>query len=183
MSQPSPATAATIAPPHPAACAADAMLAQCAQLLKELSQELYARPSQRFFGSTIGQHVRHSLDHVAAALCALDDEVIDYDTRRRGGSVEHDRDAALQAIDAVRAELRAIDAERADRAVRVRVMLTAEGDFETLNSTLARELAFAAHHEIHHHAMMASIAGEHGVATPPGFGKAPSTSNHERRSK
>jgi hypothetical protein len=48
-----------------------------------------------------------------------------------------------------------------------------------LGSTLARELAFASHHAIHHHAMMKAIAQEHGQAAESGFGVAPSTLNHE----
>ena len=44
---------------------------------------------------------------------------------------------------------------------------------------LGRELAFAAHHGVHHNAMINAICAELGVATPHGFGKAPSTINHE----
>ena len=62
----------------------------------------------------------------------------------------------------------------------VRVMVSAEGAEASLGSTLARELAFAVHHAVHHNAMIASIAGELGIACPAGFGKAPSTANHER---
>ena len=45
----------------------------------------------------------------------------------------------------------------------VRCMLSAQGDEQRLRSSLAREIAFASHHATHHHAMMASIALEHGV--------------------
>jgi len=62
----------------------------------------------------------------------------------------------------------------------VRVMLTSDGQDTTLPSTFGRELAFAAHHAIHHHAMIKAIAEEFGIATPAEFGKAPSTLNFER---
>ena len=35
------------------------------------------------------------------------------------------------------------------------------------------------HHAIHHHAVMGAIAMEQGLDIPAGFGKAPSTINHE----
>jgi hypothetical protein len=59
-------------------------------------------------------------------------------------------------------------------------MLTSDGVDAELGSTLGRELAFATHHAVHHHAMLGAIAAELGVATPPEFGKAPSTIRHER---
>jgi len=63
--------------------------------------------------------------------------------------------------------------------VRVRVMLCADGQHAELGSTLGRELAFAAHHAVHHHAMVAAIAAEFGLSAPDGFGRAPSTIHHE----
>jgi hypothetical protein len=59
-------------------------------------------------------------------------------------------------------------------------MLSGEGDEAELTSTFAREVAFATHHAIHHNAMIAAIAASFGVTIPAGFGKAPSTVNHER---
>ncbi len=65
--------------------------------------------------------------------------------------------------------------------VRVRVMVGADGSTAELRSTLARELAFAAHHAVHHHAMVRAIAAEFGREMPEDLGKAPSTLHHERR--
>lgn len=63
--------------------------------------------------------------------------------------------------------------------VRVRVMVSGDGAETELVSSLARELAFATHHAVHHQAMMRAIAGEFGVEASSDFGKAPSTINHE----
>jgi hypothetical protein len=59
-------------------------------------------------------------------------------------------------------------------------MLSGDGHEAELESTLGRELVFATHHAIHHHAMMSAIASEFGIKVGPDFGKAPSTINHER---
>lgn len=168
--------------PEAAAAAAAAVLGQCEAFLGGLSESAYTAPSARLMGSTIGQHVRHSVDHFAAALRALEGEAIAYDHRERNTPIESDLAAASARIRELRDALRGIGGSACAERVRVRVMLTSEGDEAELHSTLARELAFAAHHATHHHAMMAAIASEVGAACPAGFGKAPSTLHHERSS-
>ena len=46
------------------------------------------------FGGSIGGHVRHCLDHVAALLDGLDGGVVDYEARERGTAAEGDPAAA-----------------------------------------------------------------------------------------
>lgn len=165
----------------PAAAASDAILEQCDGFLEALGDDVYTRPSPAMFGATIGQHVRHSLDHFAAAIGAAEaGGEIDYDHRDRDTPVERDRAEAKRVIGRLRGRLASLAAGVGDRPVRVRVMLTADGGETSLASTLDRELAFATHHAIHHHAMIASIAAAARVAVPAGFGKAPSTQAFER---
>lgn len=164
----------------PTARAALAILAQCAAFVARIPDEVYTRASASMHGSTIGQHVRHTLDHLTAALRALDGAEIDYDHRRRDTPVETSRDEALREIDRRSVEAARVTRDAARRDARVRVMLSAEGDEMVLGSTLGRELAFATHHAVHHHAMISAIASEFGVPVPPGFGKAPATLHHER---
>lgn len=168
--------------PEAAAQAAAAVLAQCEAFLEGLSDEVYGAPSARLMGSTIGQHVRHSVDHFAATLRAVDGEAIEYDRRERRTPIEADLAAAAARVRELRGQMAGIAPGACGATVRVRVMLTADGGEAELASTLARELAFAAHHATHHHAMMASIASEFGASYPEGFGKAPSTLEHERSS-
>ncbi len=163
------------------AMAASASLAHCGALIACLPASVYSKPSVVISGSTIGQHVRHALDHFAAALMALDGATIDYDHRERETPIERDPAEALQLISRLRDRLASVDDEAGSAAARVRIMLSAAGDEAELGSTLGRELAFAAHHATHHHAMIGAIAREHGAAVPAEFGKAPSTLNHEGR--
>ena len=157
-----------------------ALLDQCHEFLGALDAEQYTLPSSRMMGSTIGQHVRHTLDHYAAALTALSGEIIDYDHRQRDTPVENDLEVALDTVVKLRTDLERVPEGKLGDVVRLRVMLDAEGSEIELGSTLARELAFSTHHAIHHCAMIASIAWEQGVGCPEGFGKAPSTRNYER---
>lgn len=160
----------------PAAACCLALLEQTAAFIEQLDAALYARPCGEFFGGAIGQHVRHLLDHIEAAAGAIHGPgVIDYDHRVRGTPIETDPAAALTLIDRLRTTLAHATPSHAARPVRVVVLLAADDDDTELHSTLARELAFAAHHAIHHHAMIASIAGRFGMPVPPGFGMAPAT--------
>ncbi len=170
----------TLKPPAATIDAACALLEQCDGFLASLEQQTFTTPSERMLGSTIGQHVRHSLDHYSAALASLDGAVVDYDTRQRDTPVENDLEAARSVLAEIRQTVAGLGEDALVGGLTIRVMLNAEGDGTELPSTLGRELAFATHHAIHHCAMIASIAGEHGATVPAGFGKAPSTSNHER---
>ncbi len=164
----------------PTSAASLAVLGQCAAFVASLPTRAYTAPSTVLFGATIGQHVRHSLDHFAAALLTGPGEAIDYDHRERGTPIESDPAAAAGLMAQLRDVLEGLTPAAAGRSVRVRVMLTSAGDETELGSTLERELAFASHHAVHHHAMMAAIANELRHPVPAGFGKAPSTLNHER---
>lgn len=163
--------------------AAAASLEHCAAFLSGVDVEAYTRASARLFGSTIGQHVRHTIDHFAAVTSSLEGLVIDYDHRQRETPVEQDCDAAIEAIRSVAAKLAPLSGDDLAAPVRVKIMVNAEGAETELGSTLGRELAFATHHATHHFAMISSIATEFGIATPVGFGKAPSTVHHERQTR
>lgn len=166
-----------IAPPCLVLSASIAILEQCAALLVNIEPACYRRPCPLLSNSTIGQHVRHLLDHFTAALDPAQRGLIDYDHRERDTPVEREPHEAGAAIGNLVHRLRAAR-DPAER-VRVRVMLNARGDESILESSLGRELAFATHHAIHHHAMISAIAAWMGLVTPDGFGKSPSTLKHE----
>jgi uncharacterized damage-inducible protein DinB len=179
--QPETAAEPLLTPPIPPVVRAGvALLDQASGLIRSaFDRSAYAAPSQVLPGGTIGKHIRHALDHFRAALDGRAD-VIDYDHRERDVPMETSPAAALQAIDDLCQQLAAIDQAQLQQPVRVRIMLSGSGDEAELTSTLGRELAFATHHAVHHHAMIRAIAAELGVQVGPDFGKAPSTINHEK---
>lgn len=160
--------------------AAEGLLEQCGRIVEAMDDAAYCCSSTVLAGGTIGKHLRHTLDHFGAIVVGTQrDEAIDYDRRARGVAVETDRAAALEQIGGLRAGLAGLRQELGG-PVRIRVMLSGEGAEAVLDSTVAREVAFATHHGIHHVAMMKAIAGELGVALSSDIGKAPSTIRHER---
>ena len=160
--------------------AANALLEQCAAFIQDIPESVYTADAATIRGGTIGKHVRHSLDHFAAALGGLTcAEPIDYDHRARNVPMETERASALAAIRAMQSQIALLDDAKISLPVRIRVMLAGDGSEAVLPSTLARELAFATHHAIHHNAMMKTIAAEFGLEVGDAFGKAPSTLNYE----
>ncbi len=170
--------------PHtcPAARTGVALLEQAGAFIQSIDDRSFSSPSRVMAGGTIGKHFRHALDHFSAALAGsrVHGGPIDYDHRRRNVPMETDRAAALTAIQRLVEELVETSTPVSASAVRVRVMLAADGAEAEFTSTLGRELAFAAHHAIHHHAMIKAIAEELGLKVPCGFGMAPSTMNFEQ---
>jgi hypothetical protein len=158
-----------------------AMLDQCAAFVAMIGDVAYTADSTTHRGGTIGKHVRHVLDHFRAALDqGATGQVIDYDQRARNVPMERDRAEAAAAIESVRRRLANLAGADLDRAVRVRAVLAADGTEAVLGSTLGRELAFAAHHAVHHHAMVKAIAAEFGIDAGEQFGKAPGTLRYEQ---
>ena len=151
-------------------------LEDIAAVVAALSPEGYrARPMPNASGS-IGEHVRHCLDHVSALVSADPSCGLSYDRRDRGTVVETDPTRALRCIQLLRIKV-AVGrwSTRLDEPIGVRSAMSRGGGGVTAMSTLARELAFVLNHTIHHQAMIGLLASLHGVDVPEGFGYAPST--------
>jgi hypothetical protein len=162
-----------------------------------MTMELY-RQKCPVVGASIGQHFRHSLDHIERAAAAIGQGSnrvgIHYDLRSRDTPDETDWNAAKTRIDRIECKLHALtvlDAtaseDTADQEY-VDACFYLNGGQDAvevaLPSTLARELGFAAHHAIHHMAMVRIIVQQQGLSEiiPSDFGRAPSTILHDRAS-
>lgn len=133
-----------------------------------------ARPLPGVTGS-IGEHVRHVLDHVATVAGAHLQGVLSYDRRERGTTVEVDPHAGLQAILRAKAALQGMELAGLDRPMTVCAVLSRAGEPTFMRSTLRRELAYVISHTIHHHAVIAMLLSMAGGQVPDSFGLAPST--------
>ena len=159
--------------------AAAELLGQCEAIVGAVGDGQFVAGSAVLAGGTIGKHLRHTLDHYGAIVGRGRGEPIDYDHRERGVPVETSRVAAREQITSLRAAISALEGTGGDE-VRIRVMVSGDGREAVLRSTVAREVAFATHHGVHHVAMMRAIALEHGIELGADVGKAPSTINFER---
>lgn len=159
----------------PAVLALRERLEELTHVVRALAPEAYrARPS-RVSGS-VGEHVRHVLDHVSSLLAGDPSSVLSYDQRLRGTAVETEPRAAVRELARLDAALEQWGDRSLDESVAVAALLCRNGRSITGRSTLARELAFVMSHTIHHQAIVALLLEQQGAPVPGGaFGYAPAT--------
>jgi len=152
------------------------VLRQGESLLNSLRDEDYTRKVPVVFGSTVGGHYRHCLDHFQSLLQGLDADEINYDHRERNPRIENDRKFALAETHRILRAFGSISAQFLDCPINVRSKVNYELDNAPLiGSTVGRELMYAVAHAIHHYALIAVMCRILDVPVPRGFGVAPST--------
>jgi hypothetical protein len=161
--------------PSPVA-ALESALEDLAAVVAALSRDAYTARLFPNASGSIGQHVRHCLDHVSALVAADPASCLSYDLRERGTATETDPAQALRCLQLLRIKI-AVGrwSTRLDEPICVISAVTRDGAMWTGMSTLAREAAFVLSHTIHHQAMIGLLASLHGSDVPDGFGFAPST--------
>ena len=144
-------------------------------LVLSLPNDVYSSRASRVSGS-IGEHVRHVLDHVSALVAACPAAILSYDHRTRGTAVETEPSAAVREMMRLDAALEQWADRPLDEPVAVAAVMSMDGHSVTGWSTLARELAFVMSHTIHHQAIVALLLEQQGSdVRDERFGYAPST--------
>lgn len=151
------------------------LLGEIEALLSDVENDVYCARFATPVSGSIGEHVRHCLDHVSALLAADPSVTLSYDRRHRGTAIETDPMEALSQILQLKAGLDAWATRPLDEPIRVMSMISPSGETVTGWSTLARELAFVVSHTIHHQAIIGMLLALCGHAVPERFGHSPST--------
>jgi uncharacterized damage-inducible protein DinB len=154
------------------------LLRQLACVIEDLTEAQYAQKPVGVVESSIGAHVRHCMDHVAALLTAVRSGVLDYDARRRGTSVETSRVAALESIDETVRRLTELPPSDLHRSLLLSVTLAVGAQPMRVRSSVGRELAYVVSHTIHHNALIGAMVRTLGGTLLDRFGYAPSTVAH-----
>jgi len=126
-------------------------------------------------GSSIGAHVRHSLDHARALLAGLPEGLVDYEDRRRGGPEETSAAAAADVLRELAQHAQRLEDAMLGRPITIRNVVDPQLPAVDLASDGLREAWFVVSHSIHHNSLIAYIAALQDLQVPPGFGYAPST--------
>jgi hypothetical protein len=155
------------------------VLRQGESLLNALSDKEYTLKLPSVFGSAVGEHYRHCLDHFQCLLQGLDADQINYDHRERNPRIEIDRNFALAETRRILRDFASISTSLLDCPINVRSKVNYELDAAlSIGSTVGRELMYAVAHAIHHYALIAVMCSMLDVSVPEGFGVAPSTLKH-----
>lgn len=155
------------------------VLDQGETLLARLTDEAYTHKVTVAFGSSIGSHYRHCLDHFRTLLDAAEHGHVNYDHRERGTPVECDRFAALNATRDLREHYASLDAESLALPLYVTSKTCLDTkDSQTAISTVGREIMYSVAHAGHHYALIRVMCAIAGFNLPAEFGVAPSTLQH-----
>ncbi len=158
------------------ACAS--ILDQLDEAVRQLSDGDYTKPSPALSNSTIGQHLRHTLEFFLCLEKGLQDGVINYDKRAHDKLIENDRHIALDSIARIRDF---VATTTNDIPLRLDVGYDRHSDAcTTIATNYFRELTYNIEHAVHHMALIKIGVREVAsyVQLPAEFGIAVSTLRH-----
>ncbi len=157
------------------------VLTQGKNYLKTVSTHHYNEIIAPNFISSAGAHIRHIIDHYQAIISGSEHHHIDYDLRSRGGNIENDPAMAFNKLTEISTWLQQLTIENLTQQVTLSTEISVSScHVETVNTTVARELVFAASHAVHHYAMIAQISLHQQQPLPQYFGIAPATATYLR---
>jgi len=158
--------------------ACTSILDQLEDLVNQVSAEDFAKPSQALSNSTVGQHLRHTIEFFLCLEKGFQDGIINYDKRAHDTLIESDKFIAINAIRTIR---KFVVATRKDSPLKLDVGYDRHTeDCVTIQTNYFRELTYNIEHAVHHMALIKigvrEVAGY--VKLAPDFGVAVSTLRH-----
>jgi uncharacterized damage-inducible protein DinB len=128
------------------------ILAQLAALTDVIGESDFRKPSIALSGSTVGQHMRHTLEFFLCLESGLQTGCINYDKRNHDQAIETDRVAAGLTIRRISHFLEHLNL---DLPLKLEVNYhTDREENMVLETTSARELVYNIEHAVHHMALI-----------------------------
>ena len=132
--------------------AGNIILDQLRDAITQLTDDEFTHPSLTLSGSSIGQHLRHTLEFFICLEQGCNQGVINYDKRSRDRLMETDKGIALLAIDQIR---RFITGRTEDKPLLMEVGYDMNSDENvSVRTNYFRELTYNIEHAVHHMAIM-----------------------------
>lgn len=151
------------------------ILGQLEDVIHQINEKDFSMPSRTLSNSTVGQHLRHTLEFFLCLEKGFDQGLVNYDKRAHDKLIETDKFIALAAIQRIRTF---ISLQKTDQPLQLEVGYERESeDCVTISTNYFRELTYNIEHAVHHMAIMKigirEVAGY--VKLPADFGIAVST--------
>ncbi len=149
-------------------------LSSAVDLLNAIDSTTYLNSSVGPYYSSIGSHIRHTLDFFDCIINGLDSNNIDLTARKRDEILSTDKESAIHHIYKLQETLLSYIDTNTDYLIHVTDNL-GQGKV-TVNYTLESILAHANSHAVHHYATIGYILNRLGIEIKiPGFGYNPTT--------
>jgi hypothetical protein len=128
------------------------ILNQLNKLVSEIEEKDFIRPSSALSNSTIGQHLRHTLEFFLCFEKGFEKGVINYDKRAHDKLIESDKFLALSTLSRISGFIQNLNSNKVLR-LEVGYDLNEE-NFVTVETNAVRELVYNIEHAVHHMAIM-----------------------------
>jgi uncharacterized damage-inducible protein DinB len=151
------------------------ILSQLLDVVNQITEEDFRKPSTALSNSTIGQHLRHTLEFFICLEQGYELGIVNYDKRIHNKAMENDKHIALHTINQIQ---EFVTASQSDKALKLEVGYEPDSDdCITVETNYLRELTYNIEHAVHHMAIMKIGIREVAdyVKLPAGFGVAVST--------
>jgi uncharacterized damage-inducible protein DinB len=154
---------------------------QALDLLVEMDDVSFQQIFSPYFSGSIGQHLRHVVDHYTNLLDGFETGLINYNKRHRFSPIESSIEVCQQAFEDVKRGLAELLPAQLAQSVSVMTEISiSEHDDALVKSNVERELVFASSHAIHHYALIKIIRQMQNANVPDTFGFAPATLSYMR---
>jgi len=155
------------------------ILKQLTDLVNQISEQDFAKPVDSLGRSTIGQHLRHTLEFFICLEQGFEKGLINYDKRAHDKLIESDKFIALATLSKINDF---ILSQPADKALKLEAGYDLDKEeFVTIETNFLRELVYNIEHAVHHMAIMKigirELAPD--VKLPHDFGIAASTIRYQ----
>lgn len=156
------------------------ILHQLSDLIKQIDEGDFVKPSPSLSNSTVGQHLRHTLEFFLCFEKGYGEGLINYDKRAHDKLIESDKFIALSTISRIADFIEHLNNNRTLK-LEVGYDLAAD-DFVTVETNAVRELVYNIEHAVHHMAIMKIGVREIAsyISLPADFGIAASTIRYQQ---
>lgn len=151
------------------------ILAQLSDVVSQISEEDFRKPSTALSQSTVGQHLRHTLEFFICLEQGYELGVVNYDKRIHNKAMENDKHIALHTIRQIQ---EFVGNNQTDKSLKLEVGYQPHSEeCVSIDTNYLRELTYNVEHAVHHMAIMKIGIREVAsyVKLSPDFGIAVST--------
>jgi hypothetical protein len=155
--------------------ACQSILNQLEEAVNQISESDFSKPSLILSKSTVGQHLRHTLEFFICLEHGFEKGVVNYDKRGHDKLIETDKLVALSAIQNIK---NFIASQTSDQFLKLEVGYERHNEeCITIDTNYFRELTYNIEHAVHHMAIMKIGIREVAayIKLPSDFGIAAST--------
>lgn len=155
------------------------ILGQLTDMVTQLTEQDFIKPLGTLGDSTLGQHLRHTLEFFICLEKGFESGIINYDKRAHDKLIESDKFIALSVLSKINAF---IDTHYSDKALKLEAAYDLDKEeFITIETNYLRELVYNIEHAVHHMAIMKIGIREAApyVTLPHDFGIAASTIRYQ----